>query len=213
MPQGRPNVALRHERRSASFVAACCARAARRLQRLIVIQASYDPQIHAREHLWPVTPHQGPGDIRGAALLESVSRAPERVRGGHGRRPRPGCVRTTDRESRVPSWHVGGPGYSGSPSREESIGDVPRERGSASPDTPDTSSRSVVRKTRWPVASVLGSPLVSLARCPGCRLGCGSFSSRWPVGSTSIGAMLSTILTGRSFDCSQLFNRSHKESR
>src|SRR5713226_6847051 len=119
--------------------------------------ATCDPQIYAREHLWPVTPHHAPGGIHGAALPESVSPAPERVRGGDDRWTRAGCVRTTDRESQVPGWHVGGPGYSGSPSHEESIGDVPREWGSASPNTPDVSSRSVVRKTRWPVASALGS--------------------------------------------------------
>src|SRR5713226_9708764 len=73
--------------------------------------ATCDPQIYAREHLWPVTPHHAPGGIHGAALPESVSPAPERVRGGDDRWTRAGCVRTTDRESQVPGWHVGGPGY------------------------------------------------------------------------------------------------------
>src|SRR5438552_18791312 len=83
------------------------------------------PQMHARAHWWPVRPRHASDDIHGAALPESVSRSPERVRGGDDRRTRAGCVRTKDRESWVPDWHVGDPGYSGSPSREESIGDVP----------------------------------------------------------------------------------------
>jgi hypothetical protein len=39
------------------------------------VDGSCDPQIHAREHLWPVTPRHAPGDIHGAALPESVSRS------------------------------------------------------------------------------------------------------------------------------------------
>jgi hypothetical protein len=115
------------------------------------------PQNSLTNALRPVTPPPAPADIHDVARQESASRSPESVRRDDDRLARSGSVRPADRESPVPSWHVGDLGCSGSPIREGSTGDVVHEWGSTSRDTPGASCRSVARQTRSPAVSALAS--------------------------------------------------------
>ena len=122
---------------------------------------------------WRVTPPPAPDDIRGGVGRESASRPPVLGRGGDGRSTAPLGVRGSDPESPGPGWRGDDRGYRERPTHEHSIGDVPRAWGSASRDTLDAWCRSVVRRTRGPVAS---APASGARAAPSTR----SLGQLWP---------------------------------